>query len=183
MKKQCSGFSVCTYMARKVELSLKMNVTTLVGLMIALAWMGTFACAHSMIEGTNIRDTDDNRAIIEVLFKLRDAMQARDVNAVMALVSPDYFEDNGTPNQQDDYGAEELQNHILPKSFSVAKEMHVTFDVHAVTVEEEHAFADIRYHSRAFLELPAGSKWDSHKDFNRVKFERKNEVWLIVAGL
>jgi hypothetical protein len=101
----------------------------------------------------------------------------------LSIVSTSYFEDNGTPDPRDDYGYTELSTRILPDSLAVAKEMHVSFVVHEIVVTGEHAHADIRYNSRARLELPSGTLWDSHREFNRVVFARENHAWRIVSGL
>jgi hypothetical protein len=61
--------------------------------------------------------------------------------------------------------------------------MHVSFVVHDIVVTGEHAHADIRYSSRARLDLPSGTLWDSHREFNRVVFARENDAWRIVSGL
>jgi hypothetical protein len=141
------------------------------------------ACAHQRIPGTRVPDTAENREVMAVLEKLQAAMQARDVAGIVPLVSPKYFEDNGTPDPTDDYGYGELKDKILPESFAVAAEMHVSFDVHDIRVEGEKAHADIRYDSRARLELPSGTLWDSHREFNRVVFAREDGAWRIVSGL
>ena len=141
------------------------------------------ACAHSKIQGTEIPDTDENREVLEVLKALQSAFEVRDAEQVLALVSERYFEDMGTPDPSDDYGYAELKNEVLPKSMSTAKEFYVTFQVHEVEVMEDKAHADIRFASRARLDLPAGTIWDTHQEFNRVEFRRENKQWRIVRGL
>ena len=55
-------------------------------LLIALACTG-IGCAHGTIEGTTVPDTEENRAVLEVLKTYRTAMQERDVDKIIALVS------------------------------------------------------------------------------------------------
>ena len=98
-------------------------------------------------------------------------------------MSPLYFEDNGTAQREDDYGYEELKSKILPDAMNVAQEVHVDFQVHDIVVQGDRAHADVRYTSRARLELPSGSLWDSHKEFNRIELARQNDRWQIVSGL
>jgi len=136
-----------------------------------------------MIPGTEVPDTSDNREIFEVLIKYKTALEARDKDGLLALVSKKYFEDNGTPDQSDDYGYEELASKIMPEALAAAKEMYADFQVHEVVVEGDKAHADLRYDSRAKVELPSGSLWDSHREFNRVEFQRENGRWMIVSGL
>lgn len=154
------------------------------GLAVCTLLLTTGACAHQMIEGTQIRDTDENRAVLGVLTKLQEAMRARDTDAILTMVSHAYFEDNGTTDPRDDYGFDELSTTILPQSLEIAKEVFVSFEVQEIVVEDEFAHADVRYASRAKLELPAGTLWDSHREFNRVELARGDDgAWLITSGL
>ena len=89
-----------------------------------------------------------------------------------------------TDAQQKYTRAKELAaKQLLPQSFEATKEMHVVLDLHAITVEDDHAFADVRYASRARIELPSGSSWDAHREFNRIEFVREDGNWMIVSGL
>ncbi|OGQ77540.1 MAG: hypothetical protein A2289_08150 [Deltaproteobacteria bacterium RIFOXYA12_FULL_58_15] len=144
--------------------------------------LGT-GCAHKMIQGTQVPATDDNLAVMAVLVELQEAMRAKSTDRILSLVSTAYFEDNGTPDPRDDYGFEQLKTEILPKSLDVAEEIFVSFQVHDITVDDETAQADIRYNSRARLNLPTGTLWDTHREFNRVIFALEDGAWHIVSGL
>ena len=149
---------------------------------VLLATLAVAGCGHRYIKGTRVMDTKDNRAIIDVIEDVRGGLEERDSDRVLKHVSVQYFEDMGTPEQADDYGYDQLKV-LLPQSLDATKEMHVVLDIHAVTVEEDHAFADIRYASRARIELPSGGSWDSHREFNRIEFVRENDQWMITSGL
>jgi hypothetical protein len=157
------------------------NAPRMTGLCLLL--LASFACAHAKIGGTEVPDTVDNRAIMEVLLAYKTALERRDADAILALISKKYFEDNGTPDQADDYGYEQLATKILPEALAATKEMYADFQVHGIDVEGDKANADIRYDSRARLEMPAGPLWDSHREFNRVELERQDGKWMIVSGL
>lgn len=152
----------------------------------ALGWMLLLAsggCAHSMIEGTQVPDTEENREIVQVLRQVREALERRDSAALMALVSTKYFEDNGTPDPRDDYGYVELRDKIMKDSMSVAQEVYLSFELHDVVVREDYAYADIRYATRTRIDLPAGRVWDSFRDFDRLEFVREQGQWRIISGL
>jgi hypothetical protein len=151
--------------------------------LLLISVLAATGCATTLIPGTNIYDTDDNRAVLTVLEELRVAMQDRSVDNVVRLVSTRYFEDMGTPTQEDDYGYEQLKTDVLPKSLAVTKEMYVQFEVHEITVEGDLARCDVRYKSRARIDLPAGTKWDSHREFNRVELMKEEGAWKITSGL
>ncbi len=148
-----------------------------------LLLLGVFACAHATLPGTQVRATEDNKEIYDLLVRMNEALINRDVDTLLSMVSPHYFEDNGTAQTDDDYGYHELSTRMLPESMQRVEEMQLQMELHDIVVEGGHAYADVRYQSRARLDLPSGPKWDSHKEFNRLEFERQDNRWLIVSGL
>lgn len=150
---------------------------------IALSISLAAGCAHSTIKGTTVRDTEENREVFQVIEELRSALEARDAGRVLALVSPTYFEDLGTVDAADDYGYQELRDEVLPGAFAATREMHVAVEVHDIVVEDGRAYADVRYASRAHIELPSGAFWDSHKEFNRIELQREDGQWRVISGL
>ncbi len=141
------------------------------------------ACAHGFIPGTQVRDTKQNREVYDVVAKALDSLAKRDSATLLSLVSPRYFEDNGTPQPDDDYGYQQLKDKILPEAMNVAKEVYIEAKVQDLVVKGDQAHADIRYSSRARLELPTGTLWDSHRDFDRIRLEKEDGAWKIVGGL
>ena len=152
-------------------------------LLIALACTA-IGCAHGTIEGTTVPDTEENRPVLEVLKTYRTAMQERDADKIISLVSSEYFEDMGTIDQSDDYGYQHLTEKIIPNSLQVAQEVYLTFEIHKIEVDGNSAWADVRYNARAKLELSSGDMWESHKDFNRIELLMNEQGrWVIKAGL
>lgn len=154
---------------------------------VALGAMGmgplNSGCAHNLIAGTQAKDTPANREIYSLLLKLRDSLVQRDAAALMALVSTSYFEDNGTPDPKDDYGYLELSERLAADTLTTAQEINLALQIFDITVHGEHAWADLRYTSRARLELPGGRLLDSFRDFDRIEFLREGGTWRITRGL
>src|SRR5437660_1683147 len=62
-----------------------------------LACLVAAACSsHATLPGTNIRDTPQNRAVLDVFGRYKQALEARDAGAIVALTTPDYS-DPGDP--------------------------------------------------------------------------------------
>ena len=145
-------------------------------------------CAAKQIPGTSLEDTDLNRAVIDFMDSYQRAVEARSSSAVLELVGPDYYEDMGTMEQEDDYGLEKLRAN-LQQDFDRAKE--VRLNVLVQHVEETDAAGlvavDYRYLQRALLGLPSGEKWITHRDVNRIYLRKKGEMleegFYIVSGL
>jgi len=75
------------------------------GLLLSLG----LGCASSRIPNTDVPDTSENRDIIAFCERYRRAVETRDARALIAMASPRYFEDGGTPDGSDDYGLDGLQ--------------------------------------------------------------------------
>ena len=82
-----------------------MHRPLLSGLLLSFA----VGCATSRIPNTDVRDTSENRDIIAFCERYRRAVETRDARALLAMASPRYFEDGGTPDGSDDYGLDGLQ--------------------------------------------------------------------------
>lgn len=151
---------------------------------ILLLTLSLGACAHRTIEGTKVKDTDEHRVLYDIVMEYRDAFQARDANRVIALLSPEYFEDNGNADPSDDYGYVQLRDEILPRTFGATEEMYLTLKVQDIVVTDERfAHVDVRYDSRARISMPSGDSWNSQREFNRIEFTREDDRWLIIRGL
>jgi hypothetical protein len=139
-------------------------------------------CAHAKIPNTNIDDTPENHQILDLVHEYQRAVESRDADALIALVSPRFYEDNGNTDRSDDYDYNGLRS-ALSKDFSRTKAMQLEVRVDDIKVEEDRAYAEVYYTYRAQNEYPSGLQWDTASDRARLRFERKNGKWLIVAGL
>jgi ketosteroid isomerase-like protein len=140
------------------------------------------ACAHGTIPGTEIEDTDANRGILKLVEEYKQAVERMDADAVMALVSPTYYEDNGNVDTSDDYDFKGLEAQ-LRSNFGRTKAIQLILRVDDVQVEEDEAFAELYYQLRAHAQYPSGPKWETQSDRTRLRFQKVDDRWLIVAGL
>lgn len=142
----------------------------------------TSACAHSTIPGTEIEDTEANRAIIQIVEEYKNAVEAMDTDAILALVSPNFYENNGNIDESDDYDKAGLEKN-LRANFERTKRIQLILRIDDVQVEEQSAYAELYYQIRAHNDYPAGEKWETGSDRTRITFERVDDRWMIVAGL
>jgi hypothetical protein len=97
----------------------------LLPLALVVLVLGAAACAKQnggRIRGTRVPDNDVNRALIERLETYRQAVEARDAEALVLMASPEYWEDRGTVEAKDDYGFEGLRT-VLASRFQLASEV------------------------------------------------------------
>lgn len=140
------------------------------------------ACAHGNIPGTEIEDNDANRGILKLVEEYKQAVERMDVAAVMALVSPRFYEDNGNVDTSDDYDYKGLETN-LRANFEHTKAIQLMLRVDDVKVDTDEAYAELYYQIRAHADYPSGPKWETGSDRTRLRFEKVDDRWLIVAGL
>lgn len=143
------------------------------------------ACKPAMIPGTNVEDTEENRKVIDFLGKYRSAVVEKSPDAVVGLCAKDYFEDNGTVDQSDDYGIAKLHDK-LAADFSRTKEIQLELVVQQIERnDKEKGIVKVayRYNQRALVSFPAGEKWISLTDVNRLVLKESDSGYLISSGL
>ena len=64
------------------------------------------------IPNTTVKDTPENRAVITFMENYRNAVESRDVGALLAMAHPQYLDDNGTPSGDDDIDYQGLQKKL-----------------------------------------------------------------------
>jgi hypothetical protein len=153
-------------------------------LVLGLIASGLIGCAHNKIPLTNIDDTEENREILQIVKEYHKALESLDADAVLSLVSPRYFEDNGNLEAADDYDFDGLRK-TLREDFKRTRSMKVNIRVDAIEVDDEteKAWAELYYQIHAQNDYPSGTKWETGSDRTRLRFERVDGRWLIIAGL
>ncbi len=156
-----------------------MNVRT--ALLAAVAVFAA-ACGPRLIPGTDIQSNADTRAIYDVVMKYRDALEKRDVPAILALVAPAYYDTAGTPDPADDLDRARLEASLtqeLGKTDSVKAE----FTVRRIEVNGDEADAEIFYDT--FYRVKTASTTVPHRDsdLQRLKLRKIDKRWMFVSGL
>ena len=165
------------------------------------------------IPNTEVPDTSDNREVVNVSERYRHAVEQRDIRTLLSLASPNYYEDGGTPQGDDDYGLDGLRRLLSVWSEEV-KEIRYEMRYHRVTFENNGARALVDYtYTGSFtlrrppLQLPEGmigpqeslintdpargatpvntdqEVWYRRVADNRLELERVSGGWRIVSGM
>ena len=140
------------------------------------------ACSHATLPGTNIRDTPQNRAVLDVFGRYKHALEARDPNAILALATPDYT-DPGDPARgigPTDHAA--LQEK-LKSDLSRITGLRLEATIKDLEVKGEQARLDYFQVLRYAVATPSGEKWKSESDDARMRFVWLNGEWRISSGL
>ena len=154
---------------------------------IGLALVGRLTlgggCATiNTIPGTKVPDTKANRDILDVCERYRHALEDRDAATLLALAHPDYYEDSGTPNANDDYGYEGLKD-VLAKRMAALKTVRYNIEYRKVTISGKRAQVDLRYDASFQLATEMGDRWERKLNDKRIELENDGKRWLIIAGM
>jgi len=153
--------------------------------LLAIAFAGLLAaCGPALIEGTNVPDTQENRELLDVLDRYRQALEARDAQALADIVSPRYFENaSSTSDAKDDYGFVELIQKVLPVLQDNVVE--VQYKIKVDRIDAKGRQASIYYEwEMTFKYIEGGLEgWSTAKDKNRMDLALEGDSWKILAGL
>jgi hypothetical protein len=135
-------------------------------------------CAAHKIPGTDIDETADANAIIEVVGKYNTAIDAQDAAGILALVDSSFYDDAGTLTPEDDLDYAALKAK-LPAMLLKFQDVRVKVTVKALTVVGDKASLVYNY----VITFRIGQKVTTDSDIKRMDFKRVGGVWKIVKGV
>ncbi len=179
--------------------------------LIAAFALSLLGCASGRIPNTEVPDTSQNRDVIAFCERYRRAVETRDARVLLALASPRYFEDGGTPAGDDDYGYDGLQR-LLGAWSQEVRQVRYEIRYRRVTVDPRDAnriHVDFTYTGSYTLRAEVGAPdprdrgpslhidpvrgatasnqedeaWFRRVADNRLELERTGNEWRILAGM
>jgi hypothetical protein len=147
-----------------------------------LAVLVLLACSPKRIAGTDIQDTEENRAVVATIDAYRKAAERRDANGVLALVSPKYYDDAGTPDPGDDLDYDLLRKR-LGEDYRRITVLRLDIGVKRIDVKDDRAFAYVFYDQRYRIRTGVGEIAKQGSDIHRMQLLREDGVWRFVSGL
>jgi hypothetical protein len=152
-----------------------------IALAAALVALPLAGCVHN-IPNTEIPDTPENRAIIQVVDEYRKAFDRRDVGGVLALVSRAYFDDAGTSDKADDVDYARLPK-VLTDTFARLSQMRLELGVTGVSTRGDDASVDLFYDALYKIATPSAQVSKRDSDVQRLTLKREGMAWKITSGL
>ena len=113
-------------------------------LLLASSAPAVSACVTGNIPNTDVPDTHENREVVDLSERYRRAVEQRDVRTLLTLAAPNYFEDGGTPQGDDDYGYDGLRR-LLSVWGDEVREIRYEMRYRRVTFERDGARAMVDY--------------------------------------
>jgi hypothetical protein len=151
------------------------------GMSVAILAIG---CGPRLIPNLEIelKDTPDNRALLQIMEKFRQSYENLDIEALLLLASDKFYEDCGTNDTSDDYNKDGLRAHFA-EHFKMIKKCNLEIILKDVKVKGDKATIDYRYVARYLMALPAGEKWQLTDEINQMEFAREKDAWMVTSGM
>jgi hypothetical protein len=139
------------------------------------------ACTPRNIPGTQIPDTEDARAILNVMERFRAALEAKDAKALQGLVSKSFRDNSGTEDPEDDLTYDNLPQ-ALPALFARIEAPKVDMDIRQVEVKK-NGVATVIYYWNATWRAPALlDKPQRDSELEQMVLQKEDGTWRIVTG-
>jgi hypothetical protein len=140
-------------------------------------------CAHKeYFPGTTIVRNEENRKIIETVEQYRRRLMEHNVEGLLVLASPKYFEDSGTPRSDDDYGYEGLRR-VLNTQLRRVKSLRYDIEYRNIHINGTEAEVEVFLDGSFELAADSGDRYRRVNDYHRFRLEKVNDEWKFVGGM
>lgn len=156
---------------------------TMTWAVLGAALVATTGCGPKYVKGTKIEYSADKQALADIVERYRMAMEQRDVEALRALASRDYYENGSTTTDPgDDYGYEGLER-VFSDIKNNVKEIRYAIDIKSIAILGEAATVDYEYTGQYLFTVGERDRWETVSDKNRLTLRQEDGNWRIVNGM
>ncbi|MFW5875778.1 MAG: hypothetical protein ACOCXM_03510 [Myxococcota bacterium] len=152
------------------------------GFLVAVLTLAAAGCGQQNIPNTDVPDTPENRDVVEFVEEYRKAVLEQDVGKILALVSTDYLDDNGTPGGDDDLDYERLKKRLKALREEV-KDVRYDIRYRRIVFRRSRVLVDFTYSASFLVDTPDGDRWARRLSDNRLVLQRMKDQYRIVSGL
>lgn len=150
------------------------------GFLLALLLSG---CTAQLIPNTDVEDTARNRSVLEFMEVYRKAVERQDVELLLKLAHPDYYEDGGNIDALDDLDRAGLAEYLRGK-FAEAKAIRYEIRYRRVGIgRNDTLYIDFTYSASYQLPSETGDKWQRTVAENRMEVVPHQDQFLILSGM
>ncbi len=184
----------------------KINLFSKIILSLAMVVSFTLlsACSTKYIEGTRMEDCEESHDIIKIVETYRRAMESRDADMLVALISKNYFEKNGDSNSSNNYDYEGVVSFLRSPEFRQVSAVKMTIVYKKIKFNEQRNVAEVTYYYTSDYKMPPATFedkivdegdeqttednydeeiWFSKNDDNEMILELIDERWFISKGM
>lgn len=151
------------------------------GLLFSLALSG---CLHNKLAGTDIDDTSDTRAVLDVVNQYRAAMEHRNAQGIIDLADESFRDDGGSVNPDDDLDYKSLFT-TLPARLQKIADVKLDLTVRRIEFDDDSKKARVTYSYQLTFKVPEyTSRTQTENDIKQMTLKRVGEnAWKITSGI
>lgn len=151
------------------------------GGLFAALFVTLTGCSHRTIPGTEIPDTDDTRAVVEVVKAYREALEQKNAERILSLLSEEFRDNAGTGTPSDDLYYRDMKD-VLPKRLAQVDNLRANFNIRSINVEKD--VAEVVYHFDTEYQLPEyKTRPVRNSDLQRMFLKKAGGTWKILSGI
>jgi hypothetical protein len=147
-----------------------------------LASAALTGCATHYIPNTDVEDSEDNRKIIAFCEKYRHAVEDKNTTGLLAIASPDYYEDGGNVDPGDDIDYVGLKDYLVG-TFQDARAIRYEIRYRRILHEDDVIYVDYTYSASYRIPGRKGEEWRRKVEDNRLEIVPYENEFRIVAGM
>lgn len=152
-------------------------LSTLLALAAPLA-----GCATHYIPNTDVEDSDENRKLVQFCERYRHAVELKDVNTLLKLAAPNYYEDGGNIDPTDDLDYAGLKQYLATK-YQDATAIRYEIRYRRILAENGRVLVDYTYSASYRIPGIKGEEWRRRVEDNRLELVPFQDEFRIVAGM
>lgn len=141
-------------------------------------------CAPRKIPGTDLDDTDDTRAVLDVLQKYRSAVEKKDTDTIVKLADETFRDDGGSANPDDDLDYASLGPKLTARLAKIAN-VKLDVTVRRIEFDDDQKMARVTYSYQISFNIPEYTqRTQSENDIKQMILKRVGEQdWKITSGI
>lgn len=152
--------------------------------LVAVLTLGLMGCAPRKIPGTELDDTSETRAIIDVIQKYRTAVEAKNTDALTQLADKSFRDDGGTSTPDDDLDFATLPQRLSARMSKVT-DLKLDVTVRRIEFDTDQQNARVTYSYQLSFKMPEYSgRAQSESDIKQMILKRVgDQEWKITSGI
>ncbi len=148
------------------------------------ALLALTACARDVIPNTDVEDSPEARDVIKFVERYRAAVSERNVSRLVSMAAPDYFDDMGTPQGDDDVDREGLEERLKATFGPDLLAVHYDIRYRDVVFLPTKTLVDFTYIGRFRINTADGTRWERRLSDNRMVLTKTEDgKYMIAAGM
>ncbi len=151
------------------------------GLLFSLVLSG---CLHNKLAGTDIDDTSDTRAVLDVVNQYRAAVEHRNAQGIIDLADESFRDDGGSVNPDDDLDYKSLFT-ALPARLQKLADVKLDLTVRRIEFDDDTKKARVTYSYQLTFKVPEyTARTQTENDIKQMTLKRVGEnAWKITSGI